>query len=103
MPPLFAVQTEGTDVTTIEGLSALTTALYDAIQQASPTTPTASCGFCTPGFVVLGHRVPRCVNPSPGDDEIRHALSGNLCRCTGYQGIVDAVQIAAETMSPQGA
>jgi carbon-monoxide dehydrogenase small subunit len=72
--------------------------VQDAFRQAHGL----QCGFCTPGFVVSVHRVPGG-QPEPDGDEIREALSGNLCRCTGYQGIIKAVQIAAETMSAQGA
>ena len=60
------------------------------------------CGFCTPGFVVTVQAFLQD-NPNPTLDEIKEGLSGNLCRCTGYQGIIKAVQIAAETMSPQSA
>jgi carbon-monoxide dehydrogenase small subunit len=90
---LFAAQAEGADVTTIEGLSPDDGSL-NAIQQAFADHHGLQCGFCTPGFVVSVTAF-LAANPSPGDDEILHALSGNLCRCTGYQGIVDAVKAVA--------
>jgi carbon-monoxide dehydrogenase small subunit len=90
---LFAAQAEGTDVTTIEGLSPDDGSL-NAIQQSFADHHGLQCGFCTPGFVVSVTAF-LAANPSPGDDDIRHALSGNLCRCTGYQGIVDAVKAVA--------
>jgi aerobic carbon-monoxide dehydrogenase small subunit len=90
---LFAAQAEGSDVTTIEGLSPDDGSL-NAIQQSFADHHGLQCGFCTPGFVVSVTAF-LAANPSPDDDEIRHALSGNLCRCTGYQGIVDAVKAVA--------
>ena len=65
------------------------------VQEAFADTGAVQCGFCTPGFVVAAADLLRRV-PSPTDDEIREALSGNLCRCTGYQKILDAVHLAAE-------
>ena len=64
------------------------------MQEAFADTGAVQCGFCTPGFVVAAADLLRRV-PDPTDDEIREALSGNLCRCTGYQKILDAVQLAA--------
>ncbi len=90
---LFAAQAEGAAVTTIEGLSPDDGSL-NAIQQSFADHHGLQCGFCTPGFVVSVTAF-LAANPSPDDDEIRHALSGNLCRCTGYQGIVDAVKAVA--------
>jgi carbon-monoxide dehydrogenase small subunit len=80
-------------VTTIEGLSPDDGSL-NAIQQSFADHHGLQCGFCTPGFVVSVTAF-LAANPSPGDDDIRHALSGNLCRCTGYQGIVEAVKAVA--------
>jgi carbon-monoxide dehydrogenase small subunit len=72
------------------------------VQEAFRQAHGLQCGFCTPGFVVSVQAFLQD-NPNPSLDEIKEGLSGNLCRCTGYQGIIKAVQIAAETMSPQGA
>ena len=91
---MFAVQANGSEVTTVEGLGSPDGSL-NQVQQAFRDAHGLQCGFCTPGFVVsvtaflLG-------NPRPTDDQIREALSGNLCRCTGYQGIVNAVRLAAD-------
>jgi carbon-monoxide dehydrogenase small subunit len=86
---VLAAQAEGHAVVTVEGLPG------NRVQEAFVRAGAVQCGFCTPGFVVaatdlLGR------NPSPSDDEIREALSGNLCRCTGYAKILDAVRLAAE-------
>ena len=89
---IFAVQAGGHEITTIEGLSPVDGSL-SPIQQAFRDAHGLQCGFCTPGFVVTVTAL-LAENPSPTDDEIRTALSGNLCRCTGYQGIVEAVRIA---------
>src|SRR4029078_8519529 len=90
---VFAVQADGRDVTTIEGLSSpdgeLTT-----VQAAFRDHHGLQCGFCTPGFVVSVTAFLRD-NPQPTADQIFEALSGNLCRCTGYQGIIAAVHAAA--------
>ena len=90
---VFAVQAQGHAVTTIEGLTppdgSLTT-----VQAAFRDCHGLQCGFCTPGFVVSVTAFLRD-NPKPNDDEILEALSGNLCRCTGYQGIIAAVHAAA--------
>jgi carbon-monoxide dehydrogenase small subunit len=90
---LFAVQLDGADVTTIEGMSESDGGL-SPVQQAFRDAHGLQCGFCTPGFVVSVTAFLRD-NPRPSDREIRQVLSGNLCRCTGYQGIVNAVRIAA--------
>ena len=90
---MFAVQANGADVTTIEGLSPDDGSL-SPIQAAFRAEHGLQCGFCTPGFVVSVHAL-LAERPDPSDEEILDALSGNLCRCTGYQGIVRAVQSAA--------
>ena len=90
---MFAVQAEGADVTTIEGMGGPDGGLSD-IQEAFRTEHGLQCGFCTPGFVVSVTAFLRD-HPDPTDDEIKEALSGNLCRCTGYQGIIKAVRLAA--------
>ena len=90
---LFAVQAEGAEVTTIEGLGGPDGAL-SPVQDAFRDEHGLQCGFCTPGFVVSVTALLQ-ENPKPSEPEIREALSGNLCRCTGYQGIIRAVQRAA--------
>lgn len=90
----LAVQADGTQVTTIEGLAEggqLTT-----LQEAFWASHGLQCGFCTPGMVLAAHEILR-THPNPSADEIRHGLEGNMCRCTGYQNIVRAVQAAAQT------
>lgn len=94
---MFAVQADGREVRTVESLSEDASILHP-IQEAFRDAHGLQCGFCTPG--VLMTVVPFLEeNPSPTEEEIRYALSGNLCRCTGYQHIVDAVKIAAENMA----
>jgi aerobic carbon-monoxide dehydrogenase small subunit len=90
---VFAVQTGGTEVTTIEGIAGPDGEL-SPVQSAFRDCHGLQCGFCTPGFVVSVTAFLRD-NPDPSDQDIREALSGNLCRCTGYQGIVNAVRQAA--------
>jgi aerobic carbon-monoxide dehydrogenase small subunit len=94
---MFAVQADGAEVTTIEGLSQRDGELTP-IQAAFQDEHGLQCGFCTPGFVVSVHAFLN-EHPNPSDDEIREALSGNLCRCTGYQGIIAAVKRAANNGS----
>ena len=94
---MFAVQADGCSVTTIEGLTQLDgtpSVLQDAFCQAHAT----QCGYCTPGMIVAAHALLEA-NPKPGELEIREAIGGNLCRCTGYQQIVDAVKHAAERLA----
>ena len=90
---MFAAQADGAEVTTVEGIAAPDGTLSD-VQQAFRDCHGLQCGFCTPGFVVSVTAFLQ-QNPDPTDDEIREGLSGNLCRCTGYQGIVNAVRQAA--------
>jgi carbon-monoxide dehydrogenase small subunit len=90
---MFAVQADGADVTTIEGIGPADGTL-GPVQDAFREEHGLQCGFCTPGFVVTVEALLR-ENAAPTDDEITDALSGNLCRCTGYQGIVRAVRRAA--------
>jgi carbon-monoxide dehydrogenase small subunit len=90
---VFAVQADGAEVTTIEGIGSPDGEL-SPVQAAFRDHHGLQCGFCTPGFVVSVTAFLRD-NPDPTDDEIREGLSGNLCRCTGYQGIVKAVRAAA--------
>ena len=89
---VLAAQADGHEVVTVEGLNA-GDGLHP-VQEAFAETGAVQCGFCTPGFVVATADL-LALNPDPSDDEIREALSGNLCRCTGYQKILDAVHLAA--------
>jgi len=90
---MFGVQADGSEVTTVEGLADEPGSL-GAVQRAFWETHGLQCGFCTPGFVVsVTAFLEEC--PDPDDQQIREALSGNLCRCTGYQGIIRAVRLAA--------
>jgi carbon-monoxide dehydrogenase small subunit len=92
---IFAVQAHGHSVTTVEGLGAVDR--LHPVQEAFRQAHGVQCGFCTPG--ILTSVVPFLAeNPDPSEQEIREALSGNLCRCTGYQHIVDAVKLAAQNM-----
>jgi carbon-monoxide dehydrogenase small subunit len=92
---VLAAQADGHDVTTVEGL-AQGDELH-VVQQAFVDAGAVQCGFCTPGLIVATHDLLQR-SPHPSDDEIREALSGNLCRCTGYAKIFDAVHAAAEAM-----
>jgi len=92
---MFAVQTEGHDVRTVEDLG--TVENMHPLQEAFHEAHGLQCGYCTPGFLMT--LVPFLEqNPSPTEEEIREAISGNLCRCTGYQKIVESVKLAAEKM-----
>ena len=95
---VFAVQADGAEVTTVEGLAEADGTMHP-LQEAFRDAHGLQCGFCTPG--ILTSMIPFLRdNPSPDEHQIREALSGNLCRCTGYQNIVEAVKLAAERMSP---
>ncbi|MFM9844531.1 MAG: (2Fe-2S)-binding protein [Dongiaceae bacterium] len=94
---MFAVQADGGDVLTIEGMAAADGTLH-ALQEGFREMHGLQCGFCTPGMIVRAHRLLK-ENPQPTDDEIRQGISGNLCRCTGYQNIVKAIQYAAAKLS----
>jgi carbon-monoxide dehydrogenase small subunit len=89
---MFAVQARGSEITTIEGLA--NGDELNPLQQAMWESHGFQCGFCTPGFLMQITAL-LAENPSPGEAEIREALSGNICRCTGYQSIVDGVLRAA--------
>lgn len=93
---IFAVQADGHSITTVEGLAEDKDSLHP-LQQSFWEAHGLQCGYCTPGILMTLIPFLRD-NPNPTEDEIRHALSGNLCRCTGYQHIVDAVKLAAEKM-----
>jgi aerobic carbon-monoxide dehydrogenase small subunit len=92
---VFAVQADGAEVTTVEGLAP--EGDLTPVQAAFRDHHGLQCGFCTPGFVVSVTAFLHD-NPDPSDDEIRAGLSGNLCRCTGYQGILVAIRSAAEAL-----
>jgi len=94
---MLAVQADGHQVTTVEGLSDQPTAMHP-LQQAFWEAHGLQCGFCTPGFLMTLVAFLRD-NPRPTENEIREAISGNLCRCTGYQNIVKAVQLAADSLA----
>ncbi len=94
---MLAAQLEGREITTIEGLSPSKEALHP-VQRAFVEAGAVQCGFCTPGMVLSSVHLLK-ENPRPTREEVREALSGNICRCTGYQKIVDAVMRAAETLS----
>jgi len=89
---VFAAQCEGREVTTIEGLAR--DGELDRIQSAFVETGAVQCGFCTPGMIMSAAAL-LAANPTPTREEIAEALAGNLCRCTGYVKIVDAVELAA--------
>lgn len=91
---MFAVQAEDAEVTTVEGIAGPDGEL-SPVQAALKECHGLQCGFCTPGFVTSITALLR-ENPKPTDEEVREGLSGNFCRCTGYQGIVNAVHRAAE-------
>jgi carbon-monoxide dehydrogenase small subunit len=91
---LFAVQAEGTEVITIEGLAGSEGGL-SPVQRAFREHHGLQCGFCTPGFI-MSVTAFLAEHPSPSEEELRDGLSGNLCRCTGYQGIMRAAMAAAE-------
>jgi carbon-monoxide dehydrogenase small subunit len=92
---MFAVQADGHEIMTVEGMG--TPDNLHVIQKAFWEAHGLQCGFCTPGFLLT--LIPFLEeNPDPDEAEIRHAISGNICRCTGYQNIVEAVKLAAENM-----
>ena len=93
---MLAVQADGMVLTTIEGMAGTNSELHP-IQQAFQEKHGLQCGFCTPGIIMSVHAMLH-ENTSPSEEEIRHELSGNLCRCTGYQNIVEAVKLAAERL-----
>jgi carbon-monoxide dehydrogenase small subunit len=91
----LAVQAEGSEITTIEGLA--TNGELHPLQQAFWDEHGLQCGYCTPGMIMAGFGL-LDQNPEPSESEIRHCLEGNICRCTGYQNIVKAVQSASHSM-----
>lgn len=95
---VLAGQAEGREIVTVEGLAG--EGGLHPVQEAFLETGGVQCGFCTPGFIVATHDLLRR-NPEPSDSEIREALAGNLCRCTGYHKIMDAVRLAARRMGTE--
>jgi carbon-monoxide dehydrogenase small subunit len=93
---MFAVQAEGAQVLTIEGIANPDGTLH-ALQEGFREMHGLQCGFCTPGMIVRAYRLLQD-NPNPTEDEIRMGISGNICRCTGYQNIVSAIQHAAAAL-----
>ena len=93
---LFAVQADGGEVTTIEGLAS--NGDLHPLQEGFWEEHGLQCGYCTPGMIMSAYDLLQR-NPKPSEQEIRHGLAGNLCRCTGYHNIVKAVQFAADKMS----
>jgi aerobic carbon-monoxide dehydrogenase small subunit len=94
---MFAVQADGHEVTTVEGLSSASE--LHPVQEGFMVEHALQCGFCTPGMMMSSVAL-LMENPHPTEDDVRWALSGNLCRCTGYQNIVKAVLWAAEKLDP---
>lgn len=89
---MFAVQANGAEIVTVEGLA--TDGKLDPVQEAFWNEHGLQCGFCTPGMIMASKQIIDR-NPAPSEEEIRHGLEGNVCRCTGYQHIVNAVKAAA--------
>ena len=96
---MFAVQASGSEVLTIEGLAR--DGQLHPLQEAFWDNHGLQCGFCTPGMIMTAYQFLQ-QNPNPQEREIRHALEGNLCRCTGYQNIVRSIEAAAARMRGQG-
>lgn len=96
----FAVQADGREVTTIEGIGS--NGAHHAMQEAFWNEHGLQCGFCTPGMIMTCRAILED-NPDPTDEEIRHGIDGNLCRCTGYQHIVNAVRAASKAAHTKGA
>ncbi|POZ91234.1 (2Fe-2S)-binding protein [Petrotoga halophila] len=92
---VLAYQADGAEIITIEGLGFEDK--IDPIQEAYIETGAVQCGFCTPGFIISTKKLLE-ENPNPTDEEIRRGLSGNICRCTGYQKIIDAVKLASKKL-----
>jgi carbon-monoxide dehydrogenase small subunit len=91
---MFAVQANGANILTVEGLAAADGKMHP-VQEAYWNEHGLQCGFCTPGMLIVSKQIIER-NPNPTDEEIRHGLDGNICRCTGYQHIVNAVRAAAK-------
>jgi carbon-monoxide dehydrogenase small subunit len=98
---MFAVQADGHHVTTVEGLAG-DDGKPGNLQDAFCETHALQCGYCTPGVLIAAHALLQ-ENPYPSEAEIREAIAGNLCRCTGYQQIVEAIEHAAAKLAGRGA
>lgn len=98
---IFVGQAIGADILTIEGLAEPDGTLH-ALQEAFRQNHGLQCGFCTPGMIIRAYRLLQ-ENPSPTEKEIRYGISGNLCRCTGYQNIVKSIQVAAKELAQKEA
>jgi carbon-monoxide dehydrogenase small subunit len=96
---VFAVQADGAQIETVEGLAA--GGVLHPLQEGFWEKHGLQCGFCTPGML-MSARALLVRNPRPSEDEIRHGISGNLCRCTGYNKIVEAIQYAADKLAADG-
>jgi len=94
---VFAIQAQGASVLTIEGMAGADGKLH-ALQEAFREHHGLQCGYCTPGMITRAYRLLQ-ENPHPSEEEIRFGISGNLCRCTGYQNIVKAIQYAAAKLN----
>ena len=94
---MFAVQAEGARIATIEGMANADGSLH-ALQEGFRMMHGLQCGYCTPGMIMRAHRLLQ-ENPNPSEEEIRFGIAGNLCRCTGYQNIVKAIQYAAAKLN----
>lgn len=97
---VFGVQADGKEIKTVEGLADSDGSMHP-LQSGFWEMHGLQCGFCTPGFLMTAYHFLQ-ENPDPTREEIREAVSGNLCRCTGYQNIVDAVEMAAQIMKEKG-
>jgi len=93
---MYAVQAEGAEITTVEGLEGAEGEL-SPLQEAFWDNHAMQCGYCTPGMLIAAHALLQ-ENPDPDEHAVRDAIGGNICRCTGYQQIVEAVQMAAQKM-----
>ena len=91
---MFAVQADGSSITTVEGLAK--NGVLHPVQEGFWEEHGLQCGYCTPGMMLVGKALIE-QNPTPSDDDVRWAISGNICRCTGYMNIVKAIQAAAKT------
>jgi carbon-monoxide dehydrogenase small subunit len=98
---MFVVQANGAELVTIEGIAAADGTLHP-LQEAFREHHGLQCGYCTPGMITRAWRLLQ-ENPAPSDEEVRYGISGNLCRCTGYQNIVEAVRAAADQINAQEA
>jgi carbon-monoxide dehydrogenase small subunit len=95
---MLAVQADDTEITTVEGLSS--NGKLHPVQESFWECHGLQCGYCTPGMIMSSCAL-LSENPNPSEEQIRHGLEGNICRCTGYQNIVDSVKAAAEKMKAQ--